>query len=70
MNQHCPDCGGYHPTYTGGCPYKDSVHVVPGIPVVEYPNNPTPKKQTIEDRLDEIIRLLREIECHVRKIDK
>lgn len=67
MNQHCPDCGGYHPTYTGGCPYKDSVHVVPGIPVVEYPKEGAPKKQTVEDKLDEIIKLLREIECHIKK---
>lgn len=56
--QYCPECGGYHEVTTAGCPNKRTTL---------FPDNiAQPRRETVEDKLDKIIKLLEEIEYFVR----
>ena len=57
MKEHCDRCGRYHEITTAGCPF---------IPIVYENVSKATTLSTIEDKLDEIIRMLREIEYIIK----
>jgi hypothetical protein len=62
MEPYCPECGKNHPTFTGGCPYKNERQ----IPMV-YPNNfQAPEKEEVIKKLNRIIELLEKMEYYLR----